>query len=79
MTEIKADASLDCKGLLCPKPMVEMFKKMRGLIPGQILEVLSDDELAKKNIPDWCTKTGNEYLGFTEENKLLRFFVKKRA
>jgi tRNA 2-thiouridine synthesizing protein A len=34
---------------------------------GQILEVVSDDEGIKKDMPAWCETTGHEYLGLEEQ------------
>jgi len=34
---------------------------------GQVLQVVSDDEGIKKDMPAWCETTGHEYLGLEEE------------
>jgi len=74
---MKADETLDCVGLYCPMPIVHTARKMKGLKPGQVLEVLSDDVGIKEDMPNWCKTTGNECLGIEEEKGLYRVFVKK--
>ncbi|CAM3656880.1 Sulfurtransferase TusA family protein [Cohnella lubricantis] len=37
--EIKADQTLDCKGLACPMPIVKTKKAMDQLQSGQVIEV----------------------------------------
>jgi len=72
-----ADEALDCKGMKCPRPIVEMYKKMRRMQPGQILELAADDPVAKNDVPAWCQKTGNEFLARQDEPGLFRFYVRK--
>ena len=68
---------LDCRGMRCPRPIVEMAKRMRKMEPGQVLELLVDDPVAKKDVPNWCTTTGNEFLERRDEDRFFRFYVKK--
>ncbi|OIP25729.1 MAG: hypothetical protein AUK00_06115 [Dehalococcoidia bacterium CG2_30_46_9] len=58
-------------------PIAHTARKMKELKPGQVLEVLSDDEGIKEDMPNWCKTTGNEFLGLQEEKGLYRVFVKK--
>lgn len=74
---MKADETLDCVGLYCPMPIVHAARKMKELKAGQVLEVLSDDEGIKEDMPSWCKTTGNEYLGIEEEEGVYRAYVKK--
>jgi len=69
--------TLDTVGLLCPMPIVELARKMKDLRSGDILEVLADDEGAKKDVPAWCNMTGNEYMGM-EEDEILKFTIRKK-
>lgn len=74
---MKADETVDCVGLYCPMPIVHTARKMKELKAGQVLEVLSDDEGIKEDMPSWCKTTGNEYLGIEEEEGVYRAYVKK--
>ena len=74
---MKADETLDCVGLYCPMPIVHTARKMKELKTGQMLEVISDDEGIKEDMPNWCKTTGNEFLGIEEEKGVYRVFVKK--
>ncbi len=76
---MKVDETLDCVGLYCPMPIVHTAKKMKELKFGQVLEVLSDDEGIKEDMPNWCRITGNEFLGIQEEGGIYRVLVKKSA
>lgn len=74
---MKADATLDCYGLLCPMPIIQTAKKVKELKVGQILEIVSTDAGIKADLPAWCKMSGQEFLGVEEENDLFRAYVRK--
>ena len=74
---IKADKTLDAKGLVCPMPLLKSKKVIDTLEPGQILEVLGTDEGSKIDLPGWCERVGHTYLGVKEEGSYLKFYIKK--
>ena len=74
---MKADTTLDCIGLYCPMPIYQTAKKIKELKPGQVLEVLADDEGIKADMPAWCRTTGNECLGIEEDAEGYKVYVKK--
>ena len=39
---MKYDDELDTSGLVCPVPALKTKKKLRGMLPGKILKVLTD-------------------------------------
>lgn len=75
--DIKPDEVLDCVGLACPMPIFKTSNKIKEMEPGNILEVQSDDEGIKMDMPAWCKATGNEYLGLVKEGEEYRVFVRK--
>ena len=76
--DIKADDVLDCVGLACPMPIFKTANRMKELAPGQVLEVQSDDDGIEQDMPAWCRRTGNEYLGLIREGGEYRVFVRKK-
>ncbi|HHY93410.1 MAG TPA: sulfurtransferase TusA family protein [Firmicutes bacterium] len=68
---------LDARGLLCPMPIVRLSKKMREMKTGAVLEIWADDEGAASDIPAWCEKTGNQYLGTKEATGYRCYYVRK--
>lgn len=75
---ILADEVLDCRGQFCPMPILNTKKKMQSIQPGQILEILGTDSGTIRDLPAWCKRTGNEFLGYEEKDGVYHFFVKKR-
>jgi len=76
--DIKADEVLDCVGLLCPMPILKTSNKLKEMLPGQVIEVQSDDDGIIKDMPAWCRSTGNEYLGVATVNGEYHSFVRKK-
>lgn len=74
---MKADAALDCFGLLCPMPIIQTARKMKELGIGEVLEVLSTDEGIVTDLPAWSKTTGQEFLGVEEKDGEYRAYVKK--
>jgi tRNA 2-thiouridine synthesizing protein A len=78
---IQADVKLDTLGYFCPMPIIMTLKKIRELTLGQVLEVVSDDEGIKKDMPAWCDTTGHLMVGLEEEQTksgtIYKAFVKK--
>jgi len=77
MGTMKADATIDCFGLLCPVPIIQTVKKMKELAVGQVLEVTATDPGIREDMPAWCRTTGHEFLGIEEEGELVRVYVRK--
>ena len=76
---MEKDVTLDVLGLYCPAPILHTGKTLAEMEPGQVLEVLADDEGIKKDMPAWCDSTGNEFLGVEEEGDVIRVYVRKKA
>ncbi len=77
---IQSDVTLDTLGYFCPMPIILTSKKIKELTTGQVLEVLSDDEGIKKDMPAWCQTTGHEWVGLEEEmdsKMVYKVYVKK--
>ena len=77
LDDIKPDITHDATGTYCPIPITELAKVVKSAEKGQIIELLADDEGAIQDVPAWCEATGNEYLGYKDEDGLLIFYVRK--
>ena len=50
---------VDCCGMQCPGPIMEVYKNMNSLSDGDELEVSASDLGFAKDIVSWCSRTGN--------------------
>ncbi|MEK7748214.1 MAG: sulfurtransferase TusA family protein [Nitrospirota bacterium] len=73
-----SDVTLDTLGLFCPLPVILTSKKIKEMIAGQILLVLSDDIGVKKDMVVWCENSGHELLQIVEEGTTIQCYVLKK-
>ncbi len=73
-----ADENIDCRGMMCPMPIVQLTKAMKRMESGQVLEMMADDPGAKEDVPAWSHRTGNELFETKEEGDLIYFYIKKK-
>jgi tRNA 2-thiouridine synthesizing protein A len=59
----KVDLELDCRGMVCPVPVVELGKRIGEVEVGQVVAVAADDTAAAYDVPAWCRMRGHEYVG----------------
>ena len=79
MATIREDRLLDCRGELCPLPVVKTNREMKALSAGQVLKVLATDRGAIADLPAWADDTGNELLERHEDGADLVFLLRKSA
>ncbi len=63
---MNADLELDCRGLVCPRPVIELNKHLADVEPGGVIAVVSTDAAARVDIPAWCRMRDQEYVGEDE-------------
>ncbi|MBS1266224.1 MAG: putative sulfur carrier protein [Candidatus Woesearchaeota archaeon] len=76
LDKIEADYTLDCKGMVCPIPIVRLKQKIGELEPGQTLEMIATDSAVDSDVSAWCNSTGNEYLDYREEDNTYYVYVR---
>lgn len=74
---MQEDVLLDCRGLQCPMPVVQIGRQMGTLPPGRVLKVLTTDRGALADVPAWAQDTGNEMLHCLEAGDHLVFYIRK--
>lgn len=59
----EADLELDCRGMRCPLPVVELARRVGEVPVGGVVSLVSDDPAAAADVPAWCRMRGHDYLG----------------
>lgn len=57
------DLELDCRGMLCPLPVIKLAKRIDEVRAGGVVAVVADDVAARTDVPAWCRMRGQEYVG----------------
>ena len=72
MTEI------DCRGQVCPGPIIELAKALPGVAVGELLAIVADDPAARHDVAAWCRMRGQEYVGEElADDGVPRFVVRR--
>jgi tRNA 2-thiouridine synthesizing protein A len=74
------DLELDCRGMLCPRPIIELAKHLEEVAVGQVIAVVSDDVAAATDVPAWCRMREQEYLGSDHaDDGVPRYRVRRKT
>jgi tRNA 2-thiouridine synthesizing protein A len=76
---VKQDVTTDIVYMMCPMHLLKLEEQIKELEPEQILEIMTDYDGALEDIPSWCEKTGNEFLGMEDSGDFFKFYIKKRT
>ena len=67
--------SLDCRGMKCPRPIIEVARRIGEVSVGAALELLADDPAAGPDLAAWCRMRGQTLLASDPP----RFIVRREA
>lgn len=72
------DLELDCRGLLCPLPVIELGRRHVEVPVGGVVAVVAEDPAARVDVPAWCRLRGQEYVGEdTAPDGVPRYLVRR--
>ena len=77
MTQLVADVSLDCTGMVGPMPILKLSKAITRIQPGQVIELIATDSGSRDDVPAFCQRTNNTLLASREERGRFIFYVKR--
>ena len=68
----QADAvRIDARGMMCPRPIIELAKAKRRASPGTTIEIVADDLAFESDVRAWCETTGNRLAELTREGEAV--------
>jgi tRNA 2-thiouridine synthesizing protein A len=79
MKDVRPDRLLDCIGLYCPTPVLNLRKEMDEISVGQIVEVWADDPAAESDFKAWAKRAGQKLLSVERGTEGMRFLFQKIA
>ena len=69
--------TLHCDGMQCPGPIMEVFRSVKEMADGDILEVSASDPGFTKDIESWCRRTGNTLVSKGKKGKSYIAVIRK--
>ncbi len=80
MTSPHAVLELDCRGQICPQPIIELARLMPEVGVGEVVAVAATDTAARHDVPAWCRMKGQEYVGEdVAADGVPRFLVRRSS
>lgn len=64
--------SLNCLGLRCPRPIIEIGRRIGEIDVGQDVELLADDPAAAPDLAAWCRMRGQTLVEATPPRFIVR-------
>lgn len=77
MEAAKVDLTLDCRGTLCPMPVIRMSQAIKKIEVGQVIEMLTTDPGSVPDMAAWSKQTGHELLRRNEREGVYTFYIRK--
>ena len=78
VSNLSSDEKLDLVCRMCPLHLLEPGEKLKCMRKGQVLEVMTDYDGALEDIPAWCEKCGQEFLGIEEDEDCYKLYIRKK-
>ena len=69
--------TLDCRGLACPMPLVNIQKRMKDMEPGDEMDFIADDSSCVQDVPAWCGVTGNEVVSLENKDGVITAVLRR--
>jgi tRNA 2-thiouridine synthesizing protein A len=76
-SDIDPVTTVDARGATCPGPLMDLIGAMRGVDPGAVVRLLSDNEQSLTDVPEWAEESGNEVLEVEETEDHYALYVQK--
>ena len=64
--------TLDCRGILCPLPVIKLAQALPKVEVGDTITILADDPAAATDIPAWCRMRSQELVSATDSQYVVR-------
>ena len=77
MTEPTVDLVLDCRGTLCPMPVIRLSQAIKKIGVGQVIEVLTTDPGSVPDMEAWSRQTGHDLLSRNERESVYTFYIRR--
>lgn len=77
MENLKPDANLDLRGVICPLNFVKTKLKLEEMKKGEILEVLLDEGEPIKNVPRSVKEEGHQIIKVEKLGQAYKILIRK--
>lgn len=71
---------IDCRDLPCPRPIIELARRIEETPVGHRIAVVANDPAAQYDVPAWCRMRGQHFVGAdAADDGAPRYVVERRV
>ena len=75
--DIEPVKTVDARGAACPGPLMDLIGAIRGVDPGDVVLLLSDNDRSLTDVPEWAEEAGNDLVAVEEGDDHHELYVEK--
>jgi TusA-related sulfurtransferase len=75
--KINVDRVVDCQGMVCPRPQLEVKRAASQMKEGEVAEVLITNPASVEAVPGILKKAGCTLLGKVKEGNVFKLYFRK--
>ena len=69
---------LNCRGLSCPQPIIQLTKMIKTLDEGTQITIYASDRAFEADIAAWIRRTGHKLISMNKDGSLITAIVEKK-
>lgn len=73
-----ADYEVDCRGTLCPMPVVRLRQEMDKIEVGKVIKIVATDPASVQDMPAFARNTGHELLHSERSDGVYEYYFRKQ-
>lgn len=74
---VKQDV-LDIRGKVCPLPVIDVYRHLKEIAPGDTVCVLTSDPSSERNFKAFCRQSGHEIIEAKPQEKGVAIYIRKK-
>lgn len=75
--QMKPDIRVNIAFRMCPMHLLKLDESIKKAKIGDVIEIVTTYDGSLDDIPAWCERTGNKFLGLDSSDDKYHFFVEK--
>jgi len=77
MSDVPIAQTLDCRGLVCPMPVIKLSKAIKTIDRGAVLEMLATDPGSVPDVGAFQKQTGHQVVEQSQTGGVFRFLIRR--
>lgn len=77
MKQAEAHVTVDIRGLIAPITLLKVEEILSGMVPGQVMDVLGDDEETRVDLISIVNNSGHELVSVSDQSENFRLLIRK--